>query len=146
VETLSENDDVSQIVGNLHTPRVVDDGRRMTERDQSARRIAGVDGKGDTAAYAVRRGVQQKSVGLRILAAFARLVPHERQRAFERIEDARIALDIGSLIVTNYPVPRQRREIVDALVVVRPQVVARRRIEKAVEAELANDRQHGRDE
>jgi hypothetical protein len=64
----------------------------------------------------------------------------ERQRALERIEDARIALDVRTLVIPGHPLPRQRREIVDALVVVRPQVVARRRVEKPVESQFADDR------
>jgi hypothetical protein len=103
-------------------------------------------GECDAAADAIRRGVEQKSIGLRILAAFARLVPYERKRAFEGVEHAWIALDVRSLVVADHPFPGQRREIVDALVVVRPQVVARRRVEESVEAQLADDRQHGGNE
>ena len=40
----------------------------------------------------------------------------------------------------------QRSEVVDALVVVRAQIAACRGVEKSIEAELADDRQHGRDE
>ena len=84
--------------------------------------------------------IEQESVGLRVLAALARMVPDERERALERIENTRIALDIRLLVVADYPFQRQRREVVDALVVVRPQVVGRGRVEKAVEAQLAQGR------
>jgi hypothetical protein len=101
--------------------RFVDQRRGAAERDQRSRRVAGVDGERDAARYAVRGGIPEESVGPRILSALTRLIPDERQAAFERTEHPRIAFDVRLLIVALHPFARQRREHVDSLAVARPQ-------------------------
>jgi len=81
VEALAEDHHVAQVRRDLDAPRGVDDRRCRAQRDQRARRNAGIDRKRDAACDAVGRGVRQEGVGLRVPAALARLVPDEREGA-----------------------------------------------------------------